>query len=145
MRTRIALIAIACTCFAVGEAEAKFRGGGFLKGSSRSAAVPTRAAAEPRVGVGAGIIVPIGSGGSRSESARKPQEDGRMPLPPRPVEDEAPKLRSASAGGEAAPKIQPAAPRPWCANAEGGREGTGLCVVGLKPELAGAPALLAFN
>jgi hypothetical protein len=145
MRTRVALIAVAGLCFAGGDAEAKFRGGGFLKGSSRAATMPARSTAEPRIGVGAVVVVPVSSGRSSAESLRTPQEERRLPLPPRPADEEAPRIHSASASNAAAETKPDGAARHWCTNAEGGRQDGGLCVLGLRPDLRGAPALLAFN
>jgi hypothetical protein len=136
MRLGLALVAIAIACTLPGEADAKR--GGFSKGGSRSSApspVPAAAkpAASPRAGVGVGVMVPVGFGRSSSGSA---QPGYALPLPPRPAEEaDAPKFHSAAAEG----------PKPWCHDGEVVGRGAGFCTVSLKPDAAGAPALLALS
>ena len=142
MRLGLALVAIVVACTVPGEADAR-RGGGFKGSGSRSSApapTPAQPAASPRVGVGVGVMVPVGASRSSSGSA---QPGYALPLPPRPAEEsEAPRFHSAAAEPPQAP---PPVSKPWCHDGQVVGRGAGFCTVGLKPEAAGAPALLALS
>lgn len=153
MRVALVLVGIGFACSVVGDAEARARGGGAFKGGRGSYSAPQaktpqaktpQARSGPSVGVGVGVVVPVGT--SRpTRGATRPQGPYLLPLPPRPPEDgdtEAPKIYSASAD---AASTNTEARRPWCHDGEVVGRGAGFCEVTLAAERRGAPALLAFG
>jgi hypothetical protein len=146
MRVALAIVAAGLVCSMTAEAEARARGGGLFRGARGSSAAapiqPVKTA--PRAGVGVGVVVPVGYGRSERASARNPQQQHFLPLPPRPAEDaDAPRIHSASA--DAAPSVATEPKRPWCQDGRVVGRGSGFCEVTLAADRGSAPALLTLG
>ena len=141
MRLALLLAAVTATCVMSGAADAR-AGRGFkgFRGHS-SASVPQTQS--PRLGVGIGVVVPVGT--ERRSTSPGAQPRYVLPLPARPAEDaEAPTFQSASAESLAAVPKREAA-RPWCDNGQVVGRGAGFCELTLAQDRRSAPALLALS
>ena len=141
MRLALLLAAVTATCVLSGTADAR-AGRGFKGFRSHSGASGPQAQPS-RVGVGVGIVVPVGTERRGTSPAAQPRYV--LPLPARPAEDpEAPRFHSASAESvEAEPKREAA--RPWCDNGQIVGRGAGFCELTLAQDRRSAPALLALS
>jgi hypothetical protein len=143
MRLALLLAAVAATCVLASAADA--RAGRGFKGGFRSPSGPSVPQAQPsRVGVGVGVVVPVGT--ERRGTGATAQPRYVLPLPARPPEDpEAPRFHSASAESvETGPKREASA-RPWCDNGQVVGRGAGFCDLTPAQDRRGAPALLALS
>ena len=142
MKKTLAVLSAAALLAGVGQAEAR-RGGSFF---SKAVAAPVKAQpgrVEAGRSSGGLIIVPIPRAG-RSQSA---VED--MP-PPEHAEQAGPDIldipTASVTPAPEVPVIAAAAEKgPWCSDGYVVGGGAGVCVVTLKPELRGAPAILAVS